>query len=119
MLLDELMGRACVAAGSPGMTVSLQVRYHRPVPLETPLRVHARVTGTEGARSSLTARSASRRTRRSPWSPRTASSSRLTPTAPAACSRVCRPGGRHQVLLCHMNERHKTSLSPGSRVVEE
>ncbi|GAA3831091.1 PaaI family thioesterase [Streptomyces phyllanthi] len=48
MLLDELMGRACAAAGMPGMTVSLQVRYHRPVPLETPLRVHARVTGTEG-----------------------------------------------------------------------
>jgi len=48
MLLDELMGRACIAAGLPGMTVSLQVRYRRPVPLETPLRVHARVTGTEG-----------------------------------------------------------------------
>lgn len=48
MLLDELMGWACTAAGMPGMTVSLQVRYHRPVPLETPLRVHARVTGTEG-----------------------------------------------------------------------
>ncbi|MFD9283908.1 PaaI family thioesterase [Streptomyces mirabilis] len=48
MLLDELMGWACAAAGMPGMTVSLQVRYHRPVPLETPLRVYAQVTGTEG-----------------------------------------------------------------------
>jgi acyl-coenzyme A thioesterase PaaI-like protein len=48
MLLDELMGWACAAAGIPGMTVSLQVRYHRPVPLGTPLRVYARVTGTEG-----------------------------------------------------------------------
>ncbi|MER6957827.1 MULTISPECIES: PaaI family thioesterase [unclassified Streptomyces] len=48
MLLDELMGWACAAAGMPGMTVSLQVRYHRPVPLEAPLRVYARVTGTEG-----------------------------------------------------------------------
>ncbi|WP_329544391.1 PaaI family thioesterase [Streptomyces sp. NBC_01356] len=48
MLLDELMGWACASAGTPGMTVSLQVRYHRPVPLETPLLVHARVTGTEG-----------------------------------------------------------------------
>ena len=47
MLLDELMGWACYAAGSPAMTVSLEMRYHRPVPLETPLRVHARVTGTE------------------------------------------------------------------------
>ncbi|MDF3141936.1 MULTISPECIES: PaaI family thioesterase [unclassified Streptomyces] len=46
MLLDELMGRACAAAGMAGLTVSLQMRYHRPVPLETPLRVLARVTGT-------------------------------------------------------------------------
>ncbi|MFF3332892.1 PaaI family thioesterase [Streptomyces sp. NPDC002888] len=48
MLLDELMGWACAEAGTPGMTVSLQVRYHRPVPVDTPLRVFARVTGTEG-----------------------------------------------------------------------
>lgn len=47
MLLDELMGWACCAAGSPAMTVSLAMRYRRPVPVETPLRVHARVTGTE------------------------------------------------------------------------
>ncbi|NUP45333.1 MAG: PaaI family thioesterase [Streptomyces sp.] len=47
MLLDELMGWACYAAGSPAMTVSLGMRYHGPVPLETPLRVRARVTGTE------------------------------------------------------------------------
>ncbi|MGW1752232.1 PaaI family thioesterase [Streptomyces sp. NPDC002092] len=47
MLLDELMGWACYAAESPAMTVSLEMRYHRPVPLQTPLRVHARVTGTE------------------------------------------------------------------------
>ncbi|MFF5573668.1 PaaI family thioesterase [Streptomyces luteogriseus] len=49
MLLDESMGWACVAtAGMPGMTVSLQLRYHRPVPLEARLRVLAHVTGTEG-----------------------------------------------------------------------
>ncbi|MET9388757.1 PaaI family thioesterase [Streptomyces sp. NPDC002928] len=47
MLLDELMGWACYAAGTPAMTVSLQMRYHRPVPVEIPLRVYARVTGTE------------------------------------------------------------------------
>ncbi|MCT9112720.1 PaaI family thioesterase [Streptomyces mirabilis] len=47
MLLDELMGWACYAAGTPAMTVSLRMRYRRPVPLETPLRVHAHVTGTE------------------------------------------------------------------------
>ncbi|MDX2939355.1 PaaI family thioesterase [Streptomyces ipomoeae] len=50
MLLDELMGRACGAAGLHAMTVSLQVHYHRPVPVETPLRVVARVTGTEDRR---------------------------------------------------------------------
>lgn len=48
MLLDELMGRACAAVGMPAMTTSLQIRYHRPVLLEVPLRVHAHVTGTEG-----------------------------------------------------------------------
>ena len=48
MLLDESMGWACATAGMPGMTVSLQMRYHRPVPLEAPLRVLAHVTGSEG-----------------------------------------------------------------------
>ncbi|MFC9913236.1 PaaI family thioesterase [Streptomyces sp. NPDC127197] len=47
MLLDEVMGRACTAAGMPGLTVSLQMRYHRPVSLETPLRILGRVTGTD------------------------------------------------------------------------
>ncbi|MFF0165096.1 PaaI family thioesterase [Streptomyces prasinus] len=54
MLLDELMGWACAAAGTPGMTVSLQMRYHRPVPLESPLRVLAHVTGTEGRKVYVT-----------------------------------------------------------------
>ncbi|MFI1393749.1 PaaI family thioesterase [Streptomyces sp. NPDC020681] len=47
MQLDELMGWACAAAGVPGMTVSLQVRHHRPSPTGDSLRVYARVTGTE------------------------------------------------------------------------
>ncbi|MEU6355762.1 PaaI family thioesterase [Streptomyces sp. NPDC047072] len=47
MLLDELMGRACASAGTPGLTVSLEVRYRRPVPLLTPLRILARVTRTD------------------------------------------------------------------------
>lgn len=53
MLLDELMGRACAAAGTPGMTVSLQMRYHRPVPLETSLRVFAQVTGVTDRKVSV------------------------------------------------------------------
>lgn len=47
MLLDELMGWACTAAGQPGMTISLRMRYQGPVPLETPLLVSAHVTGTD------------------------------------------------------------------------
>lgn len=54
MLLDELMGRACANAGTPGLTVSLEIRYHRPVPLETPLRIHARVTGRDQRKSQVT-----------------------------------------------------------------
>jgi hypothetical protein len=30
------------------MAISLRMRYHRPVPLETPLRASARVPGTDG-----------------------------------------------------------------------
>lgn len=48
MLLDELMGRACADAGTPAMTISLHMRYHRPVPVQTPLLVLARVARTEG-----------------------------------------------------------------------
>ncbi|MDQ1022942.1 acyl-CoA thioesterase FadM [Streptomyces umbrinus] len=47
------MGWACAAAGTPGMTISLQMRYHRPVPLRTPLRVHAQVTGAENRKISV------------------------------------------------------------------
>ena len=54
MLLDELMGWACSAAGTPAMTVSLRLRYHGPVPVETPLRVRARVTGTEARKVFVT-----------------------------------------------------------------
>ncbi|MGW0460241.1 PaaI family thioesterase [Streptomyces tendae] len=54
MLLDELMGWACATAGMPGMTVSLQMRYHRPVPLESPLRVLAHVTDTDGRKVHVT-----------------------------------------------------------------
>lgn len=54
MLLDELMGQACTAAGTPGMTVSLQMRYHQTVPLETPLRILGRVTGTDNRKVFVT-----------------------------------------------------------------
>jgi hypothetical protein len=54
MLLGELMGRACAGQGMPGLTVSLQLRYHGPVPLETPLRVLARVSGTDNRKTHVT-----------------------------------------------------------------
>ncbi|MER7539048.1 hypothetical protein ABTX77_30320 [Streptomyces sp. NPDC097704] len=47
MLLDELMGWACTAAGKPGMTISFQMRYRGPVPLATPLPATAHITGTD------------------------------------------------------------------------
>jgi acyl-coenzyme A thioesterase PaaI-like protein len=41
MLIDQLLGHAAAAAGHPGVTTDLSVRYRRPVPLDVPLRVWA------------------------------------------------------------------------------
>ncbi|GAA3759130.1 acyl-coenzyme A thioesterase PaaI-like protein [Spinactinospora alkalitolerans] len=46
-LLDEALGTAAGAAGMPGLTANLDVDYRRPTPLNAPLTVAARVTGTE------------------------------------------------------------------------
>lgn len=48
MLLDELMGWACTAAGTPALTVDLHLAYQQPVPLQTPLQLRAHVTRQEG-----------------------------------------------------------------------
>jgi hypothetical protein len=48
MLLDQLLGYAASAAGHPGMTVRLETRYLAPVPLQTPLRLTARVSDVSG-----------------------------------------------------------------------
>lgn len=53
MLIDQLLGHAAAAAGHPGVTTELSVRYRRPVPLDVPLRVWGHVTGTEGRRISV------------------------------------------------------------------
>ena len=50
MLLDQLLGYATSAAGHPGMTVSLEMRYRAPVPLQTPLRLTAEVSEVNGRR---------------------------------------------------------------------
>src|SRR5260370_33478685 len=52
MLTDQLLGHAAAAAGHPGVTTDLSVRYRRPVPLDVPLRIWGPVTGAEGRRVS-------------------------------------------------------------------
>lgn len=49
-VFDDVLGAANVSSGHPGMTVKLDVRYRKPTPLRTPLRVTARHTGREGRR---------------------------------------------------------------------
>jgi uncharacterized protein (TIGR00369 family) len=53
MLLDQALGHASAATGSPGVTTDLSVRYRRPVPLDVPLRVWARVVEAAGRRTSV------------------------------------------------------------------
>ena len=48
LVFDELLGAANIAAGSPGMTGTLTIRYRKPTPLRTPLRLEARTTGRDG-----------------------------------------------------------------------
>ncbi|GGQ72421.1 thioesterase [Couchioplanes caeruleus subsp. azureus] len=50
LLLDQLLGYAVSASGHPGMTVRLDTSYRAPVPLQTPLRLTARVTTIDGRR---------------------------------------------------------------------
>lgn len=47
-LLDEVVGVAAFAAGAPGMTASLTVRYRKPTPHNTPLEVRARLDRWDG-----------------------------------------------------------------------
>ena len=48
MVFDEILGAANVAAGCPGMTGTLTIRYCKPTPLRTALRVEARCTDRQG-----------------------------------------------------------------------
>jgi uncharacterized protein (TIGR00369 family) len=43
-LLDEAMAHAAGFAGHRGVTASVNVRFRKPVPLETPIEVRGRVT---------------------------------------------------------------------------
>src|SRR4029077_17972249 len=50
MLIDQLLAKPGASSGHPGVATVLSVRYRRPVPLDVPLRIWGRVTGTEGRR---------------------------------------------------------------------
>ena len=54
MLMDQLLGSAVIAAGLWGMTAQLELGYHRPVPLDTPLVLRARVVGNTDRRTTAT-----------------------------------------------------------------
>lgn len=47
MVFDELLGATNIAAGCPGMTGTLTIRYRRPTPLRSLLRLEARCLGRE------------------------------------------------------------------------
>jgi len=48
MVFDEMLGAANIVAGNPGMTGTLTIKYRKPTPLRTPLRLEARFMGREG-----------------------------------------------------------------------
>ncbi|TXS92825.1 PaaI family thioesterase [Parahaliea maris] len=50
-ILDQFLGMAQLAGGRPGMTGSLTVRYLRPTPLNTELRLRAEVVQNEGRKT--------------------------------------------------------------------
>jgi acyl-coenzyme A thioesterase PaaI-like protein len=47
-VFDEVMGAANIVADNPGMTGTLTVRYRKPTPLRTELRIEARCLGRDG-----------------------------------------------------------------------
>jgi acyl-coenzyme A thioesterase PaaI-like protein len=53
LLLDQIMGYAAAAAGHPGVTGRLQVRYRVAVPLGQPLRLEARLIDVLGIRAAI------------------------------------------------------------------
>jgi acyl-coenzyme A thioesterase PaaI-like protein len=51
-LFDEALGMACIFSGKPGMTAWIKVSYRKPTPIETPLRLVARMDSIEGRKIS-------------------------------------------------------------------
>ncbi|MGC0415396.1 PaaI family thioesterase [Embleya sp. AB8] len=54
VLLDQLLGVAAAAAGAPGLTAGLDVRYRRATPYDAPLELTGRWTGRDGRKSFAT-----------------------------------------------------------------
>jgi acyl-coenzyme A thioesterase PaaI-like protein len=54
LLMDQVLGHGAIVAGRWGMTVQLDLRYRRPVPLHTPLRLTSRVSEAAGRRTTVT-----------------------------------------------------------------
>jgi acyl-coenzyme A thioesterase PaaI-like protein len=54
LFMDQLLGAAAIAAGLWGMTARLELDYRRPVPLQTPLVMRARVTENAGRKTAVT-----------------------------------------------------------------
>jgi acyl-coenzyme A thioesterase PaaI-like protein len=48
LVFDELLGAANISADSPGMTGTLTIRYRKPTPILTDLRVVAKYLGRDG-----------------------------------------------------------------------
>jgi len=48
LVFDELLGAANIIAGYPAMTGTLTIRYRKPTPLRTPLRLEARFVSRDG-----------------------------------------------------------------------
>jgi len=53
LVFDELLGATSIATGQPGMTGTLTVRYRRPTPLRTPLRLEARFVERRGRKITI------------------------------------------------------------------
>lgn len=48
MVFDEILAATLIIAGTPAMTGTMTVKYRRPTPLRTPLRLEARSVGRDG-----------------------------------------------------------------------
>ncbi|WP_406284603.1 PaaI family thioesterase [Embleya sp. NBC_00896] len=54
VILDQLLGVAASAAGAPGLTAGLDIRYRKATPYGVPLELTGRWTGREGRKSFAT-----------------------------------------------------------------